>query len=587
MRALRTLALALFAAALGAPPALAGSGQVTVIHSGDFHGHLIPRPNLRSDAQGDSVEGGLARIYTVIKDIRKQDPKALLIHTGDTIQGSAEVLYTRGQAIVDILNTFKIDAFAPGNWEFVYGTQRFLDLFADDRPVAPWNAIAANVHYATRAQDASSPYADKAGQRVLPPYVIKYVGGVKVGILGLTTDRGPQVVGSSVTKGFYFMKNGTEVDAVVAQLVKELREVHKVDVLVMASEMGLANNIRLAEKIAGIDVVMSSDMHEETLEPVITAGGTLIIEEGQDGTRLGRITLTVKDGKVAKWAWKGYDITDKIKADDKVATLVKKARASFVAGKQFTAHVNPFNGSKLKRPIDMVVGQTKVGLHRSNFTHEAMPAVIEGSAHDFLTDAFKAQTGADIGAIRGFRYGTHVRPGPILMEDLYHFMPIGAQIAKGSIKGQALKMQIEGAVNGSMAPEVVDWTGGWLFNFSGVTMDLDPYAARGQRASNVKVGGQTLDPAKDYSYASYWYGADPGFINVLPAANIVVLKDTDGSALDGTEVVVRYLESLPGKTADVQLNRISLKNTATGAAIQMPPYRFGFPEVQPLRGAKP
>jgi 2',3'-cyclic-nucleotide 2'-phosphodiesterase (5'-nucleotidase family) len=587
MRALRTLALAVFAIGLAVPPSFAGSGQVTVIHSGDFHGHLIPRPNLRSDAQGNSVEGGLARVYTVIKDIRKQDPNALLIHTGDTIQGSAEVLYTRGQAIVDILNTFKFDAFAPGNWEFVYGTQRFLELFADDRPKAPWHAIAANVHYATREQDATSPYADKAGQRVLPPYVIRYVGGVKVGILGLTTDRGPQVVGSSVTKGFYFMKNGTEVDAVVAALVKELRELHKVDVLVMASEMGLANNVRLAEKIAGIDLVLSSDMHEETLEPVVTANGTLVVEEGQDGTRVGQITLTVKDGKVAKWAWKGHDITDKIKADDKVAAMVKKARASFVSGKQFAAHTNPFNGSKLKRPIDTVVGHTKVGLHRSNFAREAMPAAIEGSAHDFLTDAFRAQTGADIGAIRGFRYGTHVRPGPILMEDLYHFMPIGAQIAKGNIKGQALKMQIEGAANGSLAPDVANWTGGWLFNFSGVTMDLDPYQGPGQRASNIKVGGQALDPTKDYSYASYWYSADPGLINVLPAANIVVLKDGDGGALDGVEVVVRYLESLPDKTADVQLNRISLKSKAGGEPSQMPPYRFGFPEVQPLRGAKP
>ena len=270
-----------------------------------------------------------------------------------------------------------------------------------------------------------------------------------------------------------------------------------------------------------------------------------------------------------------------------LSDLVKKARAPFVAGKQFAAHSNPFNGAKLKRPIDTVVGRTKVGLHRSNYAREAMAATLEGSAHDFLTDAFRAQTGADIGAIRGFRYGTHVRPGAILMEDLYHFMPIGAQIAKGSIKGQALKMQIEGAANGSLAPDVANWTGGWLFNFSGLTMDVDPYQGPGQRAFNIKVGGQPLDPAKDYSYASYWYSADPGFINVLPATHIVVLKDSDGGALDGTEVVVNYLNSLPDKTADVLLNRISLKSKTTGEPIPMPPYRFGFPEVQPLRGAKP
>lgn len=576
--------LAWSVAGLGAPYAFAASGQVTLIHTGDLHGHLVPRPNLRSDAQGNRVEGGLARVYTVIANIRKEDPDALLVNTGDTIQGSAEVLYTRGQAIVEILNRFKIDAFAPGNWDYVYGTQRFLELFAGDSPEAPWNAIAANLHYATPDQEPASPYANKAGQRVLPPYVIKNVRGVKVGILGLTTDRGPQVVGRAVTTGFYFMKNGTEVDAEVAAQVKELREDRRVDVVVVASEMGLANNIRLAEKIPGIDVVLSADMHEETLQPVVTAGGALIVEEGQDGTRVGQISLTVKDGKIAKWVWKGYDITDKIEADGEIEALVRKARESFVAGPQFTTHTNPLNATKLKRPIDTVVGYTKVGLHRSNFALEAMPATIEGSSHDFLTDAFKAQTGADIGAIRGFRYGTHVRPGPILMEDLYHFMPIGAQIAKGAIKGYALQRQIEDSASGSLAPDVTEWTGGWLFNFSGVTMDFDPYQATGSRAFNIKVGGQSLDPAQEYSYASYWYASDPTLINVLPATDIEVLKDSDGGPLDGVEVVVQYLGSLPGKTADVQLNRVVLKNRTTGEPVQMPAYKFGFPEVQPLRG---
>lgn len=109
-------------------------------------------------------------------------------------------------------------------------------------------------------------------------------------------------------------------------------------------------------------------------------------------------------------------------------------RSTFVAGPYFTQHVSPFNGSKLKRPIDSVVGYTAVPLHRSNFAHETMPGVIEGSSHDFLTDAFKAMTGAQIGAIRGFRYGTHVPTGPIKMEDLFHFIPIGPQIAMGTIK---------------------------------------------------------------------------------------------------------------------------------------------------------
>ena len=551
----------------------AGSGEITLIHIGDIHGHLTPRPNLRSDGAG-KPEGGLARMYSKVQEIRKRGKHTLLLNTGDTIQGSAEALYTRGQALVDVINRFRIDAYAPGNWEFVYGTERFLELFAGAKPKAPWNTVTANVYY------DGEPYAALSGKRVLPPFVVRQVGGLRVGILGLTTRRGPQVVGLAVTKGFQ-LTNG---DAEVPMFLKILREEHKVDVVVMLSEQELANNIRLAEANPGIDVVLSSDMHEVTRKPIVARTGTVLVEEGQDGTVVGELRLTVRDGKVQKWDWKSHTIDSSIPEDKAIAAAVREVRKSFVKGPHFTQHANPFNGTRLARPIDTVVGNTAVALHRSNFSHETMPAVIEGSSHDFLTDAFRAATGADIGAIRGFRYGTHVAPGPIRMEDLYHFIPIGPMIAKGRIRGQQLKNQIENAAHGSFNPNVAEWTGGWLFNFSGVTMDFDAYQARGQRASNIKVFNRStnawapLDLEASYTYASYFYVRDPHLINVVPSTDIEVLRDADGRQLDGVEVVVRYLQSLPDKTARPELNRIRLVKP-------LPAARYGNPEIQPLAGA--
>ena len=113
--------------------------------------------------------------------------------------------------------------------------------------------------------------------------------------------------------------------------------------------------------------------------------------------------------------------------------------------------------------------------------------MIEGSSHVFLTDAFRNQAAADIAAIRGFRYGTVVRPGSIRLEDLYHFIPIGPLIAKGTIKGKQLKNQIENSIDGSLNPDVSKWTGGWLFNFSGVRAEIDPYGKAGERAKNIQV----------------------------------------------------------------------------------------------------
>ena len=63
-------------------------------------------------------------------------------------------------------------------------------------------------------------------------------------------------------------------------------------------------------------------------------------------------------------------------------------------------------------------------------------------------------------------------------------------------------------------------------------------------------------------------------------SNITILRDDDGGPMDGTEVVVKYLQSLPNMTADNQLNRIQL-------LLPLPAPKFGNPEVQPLRGGTP
>lgn len=546
---------------------------LTLIHVGDIHGHLVSRPHTRDDGT-PREQGGVARMFTRIQDIRQRHPNHLLINTGDTIQGSAEAMYTQGQAMVDVLNRFSFDAFAPGNWEFVYGTTRFLELFAGPNAKAPWSSVAANLYY------DGAPYAASAGKRVLPPYVIKHVNGIKVGIMGMTTDRGPQVVGRAVTQGFRFTKGDSEV----RELVKTLRETEKVDVIVMISELGLANNIRLAEATPGIDVVLSSDMHEVTSKPVITKTGTLILEEGQDGSVVGELTLRLASGKVVSHTHTSHTISPAVAENPAIAAAVTQARKSFLTGPDFKRHINPFNGTALARPIDTVVGFTQVPLHRSNFSHQDMPAVIEGSAHDFLTDAFRSQAKAEIGALRGFRYGTHVPVGPIRMEDLYHFVATGPLIARGTIKGQQLVQQIEAAADGSLNPKVDAWTGGWLFNFSGVRMRIDPYAKAGSRASDVEVLNEAtkqwepLNKDRDYSYASYYYTRDPELINLVPAKNITVVMDTHGKPADGVEVVVQYLESLPNRSAKTELNRIQLVRP-------LPPSNYGMPEIQPWRGA--
>src|SRR3977135_4016829 len=127
----------------------------------------------------------------------------------------------------------------------------------------------------------------------------------------------------------------------------------------------------------------------------------------------------------------------------------------------------------------------------------------------FVADGFRHATEADVAAIRGFLCGTVVPPGPIKLEDLYHFIPIGPLIAKGTIKGAQLRNQIENSIDGSLNPDVAKWTGGWLFNFSGLRADIDPYAKQGERAVNISVFDRAartfkrLTPARSYTTCSH------------------------------------------------------------------------------------
>jgi sulfur-oxidizing protein SoxB len=547
-----------------------GEKSITFIQLGDIHGHMVPRPNLRSGEAG-GTQGGLARLYSVIQEIRGRHDNTVVVNTGDVVQGSAEALFTEGQALIDVVNEFGINYFAPGNWDFVWGTERFIELFGGENPLAPWNALAANLTY------SGDPYADKAGETVVPPYAITMIDGIKVGIIGFTTDRGPTVVGPEVVQGFTF----TTGDDELAELVPLLRETENVDLLVVISELGEANNVRLAEAHPGIDLVLSSDMHEETFAPVVTSGGTWVFEMGQDGTRVGEVTVVFDaNNEIVDKAFTMHIVDDEVVPDERIAELVNEVRAPFLSG-SFETHTNPISGLALSRPIDTVIGTTAIGLHRSNYADANVPAVIEGTSHIFIAEAFREIGGADFGLLRGFRYGTHVAPGDVTMADVYHYIAIGPYLAVGDMSGQAILDNLEAFSDGSLSPDTEKWTGGWLHTWNRLKFDLDPYQSRGSRTSNVQALSRTtgeweaLDPDRMYSVAGYNYASEPNKINKLAATNVRHLGE-NGQPLDAAEAIVQYLSRYE---ANPETGRINLLRPLP------PPMVPANKELQPLKGA--
>lgn len=626
--------------------------HITFIHTSDLHGDFESHANQRD---GQALEGGLARVYTVIKSIRNSSQNSFYVHTGDTIQGSAQTLFTRGQAMVEVINLFGIDAFAPGNWEHTYGLGRFRQLFLGTpdnpatpdvnesvSPLAPWGITAVNSYYNGEAgnttgifADPAAPYpASNAGNLVVTPYNGKpyrvvTIDGVKVGIFGCTTNRGPQIVGSNVTAGVTFSNckgqvasannkpiqwsasghenqdssnpGGFNTKPEIPRYVDILRNQEGVDMVILLSEAGLAENIYNAENFNGIDIIFSSDMHEETNYPVEVAtpngSKTLIIEEGEDGAQVGELALKLKKKEgdahytIDYWKWKEHDITGDIVEDPIIVAKIEEVSAPFM-GTTFNPEAfeaNPFNGTKPSQPLDTVIGTTEIELSRNRYSFEHptttgnMPAVIEGTAHALITDAFRyyglnsvvsddasgrtyaqidvGTTKYTIGAIRGFRYVNSYPAGSqITYEDLYHFLSIGPQVAVADITAGQLNNQSEAAADSILNPDVTKWAGGWMFNFSGVTMDMNPYLGNVQvggtnpssnminqgRLFNFKLGRTSItDPAvgsalvdganaRTMRYASYFYDTDPLKVNNI---DISVKNPTTGATITSPESI--------------------------------------------------
>jgi sulfur-oxidizing protein SoxB len=569
------------ALALAASAAFAGDGKVVLIQTGDIHGHLMPRPNLRSDATGRSMEGGVARMYTKIKYLRKSATFAdcrycktydhsLLLNTGDTVQGSGEALFSRGQAMIDVLNLFGFVNHAPGNWDFLYGPARFEEIFkgtATTPPLANWNAMAANLYYTNQFDDnavcavtATDPTTGtvRPRARVLPTYNIKQVGPVKVGILAMTTARAIAAVGTSVTQNYMFTDGKTEVSC----FVDRLRNVEKVDLVVMMSELEMSRDVQIAETMAPApDVILNSDMHERTVAPIVAVNPdghqTLIVEEGQDGTVIGEMELNVRGGAIASWEFKQHVITDDIAPDKTIAAKVASVRKPFVKGTFVPGQTVTVGGNttQLMRPIDEVIAYTQVGLHRSNFVDEDMPGVVEGTSHDLIADAMANLGQAQSASIRGFRYGTHVAiGGAITMNDIYHYIPIAAKLGRtDKACGADLKFAIENSIGGTFHPDPGQWTGGWMFGYSGLNYDVDacdgfmgatpvnptpltwanptaPWATN--RGANIKVNGVAIDDHELYDNRSTLNGvANPNYQMCVPS---------DGSAAHPGYTVTGY-----------------------------------------------
>lgn len=561
------LALAL-ALALPGAPSLAHAGDekvITLIQLQDVHGNLVPHAGVVKQADGSerfvTQGGGMAKTKTLIDRIRADNPNNLLLAVGDTVHGTPEVMFTVGDAIMPALNSFAIDAYTPGNWEFGYGPAVFRNRFASFGPKPP---LPANIRVMADAFDGpgvtaanfpslavnlyndtdSAPLPPQLhNKRVLAPYKIFTVDGVKVAVIGITAAIVPQQA-TVFNIGLRFTQGIQELPGIIDEV-----KAAGAGVIVVQSELGLAQNLEIGRRFKDVDVVLSAHTHETTLNALVAdkrgvkskspgrahrlgKHATVVVETTED-MFLGRLDLMVDDGRVEKFVWQAIPVDDSVPEDPATKALVDAAEAPFIGATTVRHTFMPggycpgnvcgdttVRGLQLTESLDTVVGHTEVTLHRDQ--------VLEDEINNFIADAIfnvsntVVPTGVDLSMTNGFRFGNPIlgpadvppgavfadgrAPGDITLRDLFTLFPISPAVAVAEFSGKVIENDLERVLDAVFNRNPFLQRGGWYVGLANMTQKIDldnrPFSSSGGRIVETTIGGEKLDPSKRYVFAS-------------------------------------------------------------------------------------
>lgn len=443
--------------ASAAPDEQAQPKRLTLLHFADIHAQLETHPEYLPGAKPNfRPMGGFARLKTAIERERATAVgPSFLLDGGDEFQGSAPAAWSEGEVILRPLNALGADVFVPGNWEAVYGPDRFRLLMR--RLTA--QVACFNLH------DVES------GQRLFEPAILIERQGVRVAFVGVT-----DVFASRRQPPREFRGMDTARIAGLERFVRELKAEQKPDLIVAVTHTGLTTSRKLARDIPEFDIVLSGHTHERT-ERALLEGKTIVVEPGSMGSFLGRLELTLKpEGGVAEHAFRLIPIdAGDFEEDPRVKSLVD-------------AELKPF-----RERMEQTAGATLTPIFRYD--------VLETSADDFITDAVREISGADIGLSNGFRFGVPIMPGEITEADLWSLLPMDARMKIGWVTGKELKAYLEKELELVYSADPKKLSGGWGPRASGMSIRYRALAEPGRRLISVQVAGKEVQDDERYTIA--------------------------------------------------------------------------------------
>jgi 2',3'-cyclic-nucleotide 2'-phosphodiesterase (5'-nucleotidase family) len=438
--------------------------------------------------EGSGVRGGFARLNAVVRAERAKGGYVVYGHAGDMISPSLLSGLDKGEHTIMLTNLEPPDAFAPGNHEYDFGPEVFLQRMAE----AKYPRLAANL----RGPDG----------KLLPGFTDTLMierGPIRIGIVGLTLDTSYQVSSPGNLK---------IADAVETGLAKakELRAAGA-EFVVALTHSGHAEDRAMYDSHL-FDLIMTG--HDQDLL-VNYDGRTAMMESyGQaDFVTIADIAFDIseKDGKrTVKWR-PSFRIID---TKDVTPDPETKAKSDELA-------------AMLAKELDVAIGTTTTALDSRRATVRTGEAALGNLVADALKEAVRADIAITNGG--GLRGNKEYPAGhAITRKDVLTELPFGNRTIELQVTGATILAALENGFS------QIEEAAGRFPQVSGLKVEYDPKKSRGSRVVSVEANGKALDINATYRLATNDFMANggDGYVMFREARPLLTARDAKLMAND-------------------------------------------------------
>ena len=380
---------------------------------------------------------GYTKLGALKQEMLAQTPYVSVVSAGDYVQGAALGSITKGESIIKIMNAVGYDVTTIGNHEFDYGIDQMKHLMSE-----------------LKAEVVCCNFTDLNNNLLFQPYTIKQYGDVKVAFVGAAT---PTTFTSSTPTYFedtsgklIYSFHAEDCFKRIEKAAKEARS-KGADYVIVLSHLGddteIDNSVDMIRNTSGIDAVLDGHQHHIINQTVSNSKGQPIhlASTGTAFLRMGKLTINT-NGEISVELIKTVNYEGK---DEHVAQVIDEIH------------------DQLNDKINAVVGYTEVPLTMMRFNDREVRRG-ETNLADFLTDAFLAETGADIAMMNGGGIRNQINAGEITYGEIYSVMPFNNTICMVECTGQQILDALEAGV--SLEPE----ENGSFMQVSGMRYSYDP-----------------------------------------------------------------------------------------------------------------